>query len=516
MRRELCWWTAGALAIVIASAAGAQLAPTLPPVPAVSPPAVSPIALKKSVTAPVTIPKTSPLTAPSLSTGTIRSVTQDTVAVAPRLNTPLSSVSAPLLNAPLGFASAPLATQTGSAGSATLNTRGATSAHSPRSVFYLNPGLGRLTTLSVPATAAGAQTLLAARARRLDGLIRANPLRLDRDDLGNPVVSGRLLAIDPDAASLKRAERSGFPVTENLNEIDLGLDVVTLGVPKGMSLPDALRRLKAAAPRLDADYDHIFEPAGGSLGASAARLSPSSKSARRLIGMIDGGVADHPALAGRIAAQQGFAGPPRATGHGTAVASLLVGQQGKFRGAANGASLLVADVYGGESAAGSASAISRALGWLAARQPQVINISLVGPANELIRRAVRQVRARGILIVAAVGNDGPAAPPQYPASYADVIAITGVDAGGVALFESGNSAHLDFAAPGADMAAARPGQGYVRVRGTSFASPLAAGRLATLGSLQRLAAETRRGMGRVGRGIVCFTCRVDPVSVAAR
>ena len=119
-------------------------------------------------------------------------------------------------------------------------------------------------------------------------------------------------------------------------------------------------------------------------------------------------------------------------------------------------------------------------------------------------------------IMAAVGNDGPAAPPQYPASYPGVIAVTAVDSGGRALPEAGKPTHLDFAAPGADMAAALPGNGYTRVRGTSFAAPLAAARLLATGSPGALAAEARPGKGHVGRGIVCGACRIDPHSVGAR
>jgi len=178
--------------------------------------------------------------------------------------------------------------------------------------------------------------------------------------------------------------------------------------------------------------------------------------------------------------------------------------------------LYVADVYGGNQAAGSATAIVRALGWLAAHHPQVITISLVGPSNRLVQRAIQAVQARGIEVVAAVGNDGPAAPPQYPASYPRVVAVTGVDARGRALVEAGRATHLDFAAPGADMAAALPGQGYARVRGTSFAAPLAAARLLADGSVTRLAAEARPGKGRVGHGIVCGGCRIDPRSVGAK
>jgi subtilisin family serine protease len=221
-------------------------------------------------------------------------------------------------------------------------------------------------------------------------------------------------------------------------------------------------------------------------------------------------------MAGAAIEQNGFAGRPQPTGHGTAVASLIVGNQGVFRGAARGASLVVADVYGGSRAAGSASSIVRALSWLVSKRPQVINISLVGPRNRIVERAINAVRARGINVVAAVGNDGPAAPPQYPASYPGVVAVTGVDGRGRALPEAGKAAHLDFAAPGADMAAALPGQGYARVRGTSFAAPLASARLALSGSVQRLSAEARPGKGRVGRGIVCGVCRVDPKAVRAK
>lgn len=232
--------------------------------------------------------------------------------------------------------------------------------------------------------------------------------------------------------------------------------------------------------------------------------------------MIDGGVASHPSLAGKSIEQHGFAGPPQPTGHGTAVASLLVGSQGPFRGAASGARLFVADVYGGNRAAGSATTIVRALGWLSVHRPQVINISLVGPPNKLVQKAVQIVEARGVQVVAAVGNDGPAAPPQYPASYPGVLAVTAVDASGRALPEAGKAAHLDFAAPGADMAAAVPGQGYARVRGTSFAAPLAAARLVATGSPAALALEARPGRGRVGRGIVCSACRTDPRSVGVK
>ena len=360
-------------------------------------------------------------------------------------------------------------------------------------------------------------TLLELRQLRLRELIRQYPRELENDGNGQPVRRGVLVVVDPDPASIQKAVRAGFGVIADDRDPELGIHSVTLSAPRNLSTRQALKRLHSVAPALQADFDHLYEPAGGALLPFAGALAASAGTGDGpRIGIVDGGVASHPSMGGASIEQNGFAGRPQPTGHGTAVASLIVGNQGPFQGAARGASLFVADVYGGSRAAGSASSIVRALSWLASKRPQVINISLVGPQNRLVQRAVQALRARGIGIVAAVGNDGPAAPPQYPASYPGVVAVTGVDARGRALPEAGKAAHLDFAAPGADMAAALPGQGYAKVRGTSFAAPLATARLALSGSFQRLASEARPGRGRVGRGIVCGACRIDPRAVHAK
>jgi hypothetical protein len=381
----------------------------------------------------------------------------------------------------------------------------------------IRPTLDTVGGLPEAVAEAGAPTLLELRRLRLQELIRQNRQQLEADERGQPIRRGVIVALDPDPASLQLAARAGFAVIADVSSVELGIRAAQLAVPRGMSARDGLKRLRRAVPTLQLDYDHVFEPAGGSLAPlQAALASAAAAGDRPVIGMIDGGVASHPSLSGAAIEQNGFAGSPQPTGHGTAIASLLVGSPGPFRGAASGARLYVADVYGGSRAAGSATAIVKALGWLASHRPKVINISLVGPSNRLMQRAIQIVQGRGIQVVAAVGNDGPAAPEQYPASYPGVVSITGVDARGRALPEAGKASHLDFAAPGADMAAALPGQGYARVRGTSFAAPLAAARLVLAGSPARLAQEARPGKGRVGRGIVCGTCRIDPRIVRAR
>ena len=353
---------------------------------------------------------------------------------------------------------------------------------------------------------------------RLGELIRSNRAALDVGPGGLPVRRGILIAINPTEAQLAAAAAAGFRLEarEDLG----GLTSVTLRVPERLSATAAMRRLMQATPGLAADYDHVYEPAGGALwpvaAAALAGVEPPPMPTGKTIVIIDGGVAAHPSLAGASIVQQGFAGAAKATGHGTAVASLLVGRDGAFRGAAAGTRLYVADVYGGNPAAGSATAIVRALAWAASKRPDAISISLVGPSNLLLQRAVSMLAKRGIRMVAAVGNDGPAAPVQYPAAYPGVVAVTAVDRRDRALPEAGRAARLDYAAPGADMAAALPGRGFARVRGTSFATPLVAARVAASPSSQALAREVAKGSGKVGRGILCRTCRTDPKIVGAK
>ena len=93
-----------------------------------------------------------------------------------------------------------------------------------------------------------------------------------------------------------------------------------------------------------------------------------------------------------------------------------------------------------------------------------------------------------------------------------MLAVTGVDGRGRVLAEAGRASHLDYAAPGADMAAANPNGGLSPVRGTSFAVPFVAGRLAQharaaepIAALDAEASE--RGRRGVGRGVICGDCR---------
>ena len=319
---------------------------------------------------------------------------------------------------------------------------------------------------------------------RIRELLRTQASVVEADPRGNPIIRLEVLAFSPADAALDRARAAGYAVTRETALDGLDARIVVLRVPPRTSMRRALQQLRTLDPNGTYDFNHLYFESGSRRGrfAPADAQSPAGEGARAnsvRVGLIDGGVdAGHPVFHDATVHQHGCAGAPVASEHGTEVASLLIGRADRFRGAAPGAELFAADVYCGRPTGGAVDAVADAFAWLVRERVAVINVSLVGPANAMLEAVVVRAASRGHLIVAAVGNDGPAAPPLYPAAYRDVIGVTAVDAQQRVLVEAERGTQVKFAAPGADMAAACPPGKYLAVRGTSFASPIVAGLLA--------------------------------------
>lgn len=349
------------------------------------------------------------------------------------------------------------------------------------------------------------------RVARLTALVRGNRDTIAFDDQGQPARKGVVLLLDPTPEALAVAQKLGFGVAATDRFNALGLGVTELIVPEGIALADAVKRLRSALPRQTITADQLHFQSGG---ATARGNRPDGASAQgppiaAKVGIIDSGVAP---MVSTVGAKGFVRGAPAPGDHGTAIASLL-----SYAGVRN---IVSADVYGRDPAGGNALSIVRALDWMATQQVPVVSISLVGPRNPLLERAVAAVVRRGTIIVAAVGNDGPSAPPAYPASYSGVMAITGVDGRDRVLIEAGRASHLDYAAPAADMRALDATGRNRAVRGTSFAVPLAAARIAAASDRGKGGANLRatldqeaRDLGKkgpdaqFGRGLLCASCR---------
>jgi subtilisin family serine protease len=365
---------------------------------------------------------------------------------------------------------------------------------------------------------------------RVRELLRTNRAALERDPRGEAMVRSELIAFSPTDDALTNAQAAGFEVVRRRTLEGLGETLIILAAPRGMSTRRALDRLRALDPGGTYDFNHVYVESGevvlssqlSGSGASAAPAGPQ----RPRIGLIDGGVdTAHPVFQDVVVRQHGCADKPVPSAHGTAVASLIAGRLGNFHGALPSAELFAADVYCGVATGGAVDTVADAMAWMARERVPVVNVSLVGPQNVTLAAVVRVLIARGHVVVAAVGNDGPSARPLYPASYPGVVGVTGVDARKRVLIEACRGKQVDFAAPGADMAAAMSAQTFAVVRGTSFAAPIVAGLIASQlaqpdrsGAEQAIAQLTRqavdlgsRGVDKTyGNGLVGHSLRIEP------
>ena len=286
--------------------------------------------------------------------------------------------------------------------------------------------------------------------------------------------------------------------------------------------PDALPGL---AP-LGACPAGIAPTGFAALGADPATV-PGADARGVLVAVVDSGVAPHPRLAGGVTDGGDFVGGRSARadcdGHGTAVAGLVAAVPGPddgVVGVAPGARILAvrADSSWYRTAdgadAGDEATLARAVR-AAADEPGVGVITLaiaacrpaaelvggISPALGALRAAVREAADRGVVVVAAAGNVGPACPANDPAQAAlrvvtvpspawfsdDVLAVGSLDDAGrpdptslagpwVRLAASGRvPAALDARSAGLTADLTLPGSAPSPVVGTSFAAARVAG-----------------------------------------
>jgi minor extracellular protease Epr len=314
----------------------------------------------------------------------------------------------------------------------------------------------------------------------------------------------------------QQAQTLGLGIKRRAALGNLGLVVSVFRLPNGISVADALAQLRQALPNvwLDANHRYTLEAGPEVYGPQVVGWPQGNRdcAGAPALGMIDTALdLRHPAFAGRNVKVRSFlpAGvAPAPAEHGTAIASLLVGQGG---GLLPGAALHAASVFrrrGEHGADTAAELVARALDWLAGQKVVAINLSFGGPRNQLVEAAILRTEQLGIEVFAAAGNGGAGAIPVYPAAQAGVVAVTAVDAKLQPYAHANRGDYIAFAAPGVDVWTAVPGGGGKYESGTSYAVPYATAvfalaRLsrpgASLSALEQALAAGAKDLGAPGK-----------------
>lgn len=272
-------------------------------------------------------------------------------------------------------------------------------------------------------------------------------------------------------------------IIEKTRFAELDMTLVRFRVPAEMDSLSALKKQLPPELMTRLDRNHVYTTQLSTTSAPDNNLSSDAICQQPVkVGMIDTAIKiDHPAFASAKALNHILTrnflteklAEPEA--HGTAVAGLLIGNANELKPLLPNAILYSASVFYARNdyvQGATMMNLVRALNWLLEENVGVINMSLAGPDNQILAAAVAKIIGSGKAIVAAAGNEGPAAPPMYPAAYPNVIAVTAVDHERKNYRWANRGSYIYFSAPGVSVITARTDGSVGRESGTSIAAPV--------------------------------------------
>ena len=194
--------------------------------------------------------------------------------------------------------------------------------------------------------------------------------------------------------------------------------------------------------------------------------------------VVDTGVmVDHPTFEGRATggydAIDGDTDVTDGHGHGTHVAGTVGGAE---YGVAKGVSIVGVRVLD-DSGSGTTAQVAAGIDWVAqnASGPSVANMSLGGPADDVLDAATQGAIDAGITFAVAAGNSSADASGFSPARVESAITVAASDDADSQAYFSNYGSLVDIYAPGVDITSSWNDGATNTISGTSMASPHVAG-----------------------------------------
>ncbi len=197
------------------------------------------------------------------------------------------------------------------------------------------------------------------------------------------------------------------------------------------------------------------------------------------VAIIDAGMqTTHPDLRGKITkpynAITGRTSLP-ASIHGTHVAGIIAASKNNIgiTGIAPNVKIIPVNVFSGEEA--DIYTVADGIDYAVNAGADIINLSLTTEDDtEVLKYAIQSAINKGVVVVAAVGNDSTSR-PQYPAAYKNVIAVSATTKYDKRASFSNYGSYIKLSAPGEDIFSTAPGSSYLTESGTSMATPIVSG-----------------------------------------
>ncbi|SES21898.1 S8 family peptidase [Salipaludibacillus aurantiacus] len=196
------------------------------------------------------------------------------------------------------------------------------------------------------------------------------------------------------------------------------------------------------------------------------------------VAVLDTGIATHEdlSIAGGVSYITSESSYQDYNGHGTHVAGTVAALDNSYGviGVAPSIDLYAVKVLD-RNGSGSHSSIAKGIEWTVTNNMDIANMSLGAPTGSTtLRQAADYANSQGVLLIAAAGNTGTAG-ISYPARYSSVMAVGAVDSNNNRASFSTYGNGLEIMAPGVSVLSTYTSNRYVRLNGTSMASPHVAG-----------------------------------------